>query len=92
MEKARPMREEIDGKVVFFQPDPAFCTFDAMPLESTFPYLYIDVACKQLSFSLGKYMNSRNESTISELFRFLQSLLELFRTISEILFCSTDDI
>ena len=31
MEKARPTREEIDGKVVFFPPDSAFFNSDAIP-------------------------------------------------------------
>ena len=29
VEKERPMREEMDGKVVFFPPDSAFFNFDA---------------------------------------------------------------
>ena len=60
MEKARPMREEMDGNVVLF--------------DSTFPYLYFDLACKQLCFPPGKSINRRNESKTSE-------LLELFRTV-----------
>ena len=43
-------------------------TFDAILFDSTFPYLYFDLACKQLCFPPGKSINRRNESTTSELF------------------------
>ena len=46
-------------------------------LESTFPYLYLDLACKQLCFPPGKGVNRRKESTKGELL---------------VLFSSTDDI
>ena len=36
MEKARPMREEMDGKVVYFPPESA-PTCDVIPFDSTFP-------------------------------------------------------
>ena len=42
--------------------------FDAILFDSTFPYLYFDLACKQLCFPPGKSINRRNESTTSELF------------------------
>ena len=32
--------------------------------ESTFPYLYLDLACKQLCFPPGKGINRRNESEV----------------------------
>ena len=57
MEKARPMREKMNGKVVYFPPESAFLSFDGIPLVSTFPYLYLDVACKQLCFPSGKGIN-----------------------------------
>ena len=41
--------------------------FDGIPLESSFPYLYFELACKKLCFPPGKGINRRNESTISEL-------------------------
>ena len=44
-------------------------TFDVILLNSTFPYLYLDLACKQLSFPPGKGINRRYESAISELWR-----------------------
>ena len=44
-------------------------TFDAILFDSTFPYLYFDLACKQLFFPPGKSINRRNESTTSELCR-----------------------
>ena len=37
--------------------------FDVTLLDSTFPYLYLDLACKQLCFPPGKCVNRRNEST-----------------------------
>ena len=67
MEKARPMREEMDGKVVYFPPESAL--FDAILFDSTFPYLCFDLACKQLCFPPGKNINRRNESTTSERWR-----------------------
>ena len=50
--------------------------FDAIPLENTFPYLYLVLASKQLCFPPGKDKNRRIENTFSE----------LSRTISELLF------
>ena len=41
--------------------------FDVVLLVSTFPYLYLDLACKQLCFPPRKGIKRRNESTISEL-------------------------
>ena len=38
-------------------------TFAAILFNSTFPYLYFDLACKQLCFPPGKGINRRNEST-----------------------------
>ena len=75
MEKARPMREEMDGKVVFFPARVGTLTFDAILFDSTFPYLYFDMACKQLCFPPGKGINRRTESTTGELFRTLGELL-----------------
>ena len=43
-------------------------TFDAIPFDSAFPYLYLDLACKQLCFPPGKGINRRNKNTSSELF------------------------
>ena len=37
MEKARPMREEMDGKVVCFPPVSAFFTFDVIIYKVLFP-------------------------------------------------------
>ena len=64
MEKARQMREEMDGKAVYFPPDSAYSDFDVIHLDSTFPYLYLDLASKQLCFPPGKGINRRNESTV----------------------------
>ena len=43
--------------------------FDAIPPESTFPFLYHDLACKQLCFPPGKGINRRNENTIGVIFQ-----------------------
>ena len=43
--------------------------FDVILLDSTFPYLYLDLACKQLCFPPGKGIKTRIESTIGELCR-----------------------
>ena len=67
IEKARPMREEMDRKVVFFPASVGIFIFDAILLNSTVPYLYLDLAGKQFCFPPGKGKNRRNESTISEL-------------------------
>ena len=37
MEKARPMMEEIDGKVVYFPPESAYSAFDVLISEVLFP-------------------------------------------------------
>ena len=37
MEKARPMREEMDGKVVYFPLESAFFNFDAIFYKIRFP-------------------------------------------------------
>ena len=53
MERTRPMREAMDGRFVYFPPQSAFrlCCFNYV---STFPYLYLDLACKQLCFTANK--------------------------------------
>ena len=56
-------------------------TFDAKLFDSTFPYLYFDLACQQLCFPPGESINRRNESTTSELFENIFGILtELCRT------------
>ena len=75
MEKARPMREGMDEKVVFFSARVGTLTFDAIPFDSTFPYLYFDLECKQLCFPPGKSINRRNETTTGE------EIGELFRAV-----------
>ena len=71
--------------------------FDVLLLNSTFPYLYLDFACKQLSLPPGKGINRRNESTISELSEPFRDSSELYRTsirisVQLLLIDSTDDI
>ena len=49
MEKTRPMREMMDGKVVHFPPESPFRLW-CFNIVSNFPFLYLDLACKQLCF------------------------------------------
>ena len=42
--------------------------FGVILLDSTFPYLCLDLACKQLCFPPGKGINRRNESTEDTIF------------------------
>ena len=79
VEKARPMREKMDGRVVFFPARVGTPTYDAILFDSTFPYLYFDLAFKQLCFPPGKSINTRNESTTSELWRTWQNFLRAIR-------------
>ena len=52
-----------DGwKIVFFPPESAYSDFDVILLDSTFPYLYLDLPCKRLRFPPGKIINRRHES------------------------------
>ena len=71
MEKARPMMEAMDGKAVFFPARVGISNFDVIPLDSTFPYFYLDLACKQLCFQPGKGINRRNGSTENTIFYLL---------------------
>ena len=77
MEKARPMREEMDGKVVYFPPESAFSPLMLYLSTALFPNLYFDLACKQFCLLPGKSINRRNENTTSELFG---NLTEIYRT------------
>ena len=61
-------------------------TFDVILFDSTFLYLYLGLACKQLCFPPGKGINRRNESTISELSRTFKN------GKPKVLIDSTDDI
>ena len=69
-EKARPMMEKMDEKV-FFPARVGISNFDVILLDKTFPYLYLDLACKQLCFLPGKGINSRNERTEETIFHLL---------------------
>ena len=64
-------------------------TFDAIIFDSTFPYLYLDFACKKLCFPPAKGVNRGNESTTSELFRTfertIKNLFENFQNFFEFL-------
>ena len=65
MEKARPMRKEKIGKVVDFPPGSEFLNL-MLYFKITFPFLYLDLACKQACFLPEKVVNVRNESTKTE--------------------------
>ena len=59
------VREGRNGrKGVYFLPESASFFFDKLYDYSTFPYLYLDLACKQLCVPPRKGINRRNESTI----------------------------
>ena len=77
MEKARPMSEEMDGKSCLFPARVGTLAFDAILFDSTFPYLYFDLACKQLCSPPGKSINRRNESKKSELWGTVENFGEL---------------
>ena len=62
-------------------------TFVVILPDSTFPYLYLGLACKQLCFRPGEGINRRNESTIGELFRTVFKI-----SVQLLLIDSTDDI
>ena len=49
MEKTRPMREEMQKKGVYFPPELTFL-LQGFSDESTFRYLYLDLACKLSCF------------------------------------------
>ena len=85
MEKTRPMREEMDGKVVFFPARFGIFTFDVILLDSTVPNLYLDLACKRICFTPEKGINRRNESTTGVHLGTLQHSSELLRTLQNLL-------
>ena len=62
MENAQPTREEMDWKL-FISSQSRHCHIDSVIYKSTFPYLYLDLACKKLCFPPGKGKDRRNEST-----------------------------
>ena len=64
MEKTRSMKEEIDGKVFISLQNRHFSLYSYYDY-SIFPYLYLDLACKQLCFPPRKGVSRRNESTIN---------------------------
>ena len=76
MEKARPLREEMDRNVCLFPARVGIFDFDVIMYKVLFPILYLDLACKQLCFPTGKGINRRNESTKTQVL---------------LLFWSTDD-
>ena len=53
LETTRPMREHMDEKVVNSPPKSAFQIWYTGAVK-TFPYLYLDLACKQLCFPWRK--------------------------------------
>ena len=63
MGKARPVKEEMDGKVFFYRKSRhlSLCKYYDY---CKFPYLYLDIACKQIRFPPRKGINSGNESTV----------------------------
>ena len=71
----------------FFPARVGILIFDVIPLDSTFPYLYLDLARKQLCFPPGKGINRRNESTTERTFITLVETLQNFtEPLSEIVY------
>ena len=54
MERTSPMREEMDGKVLSSRQIRHFNLRCCYFCKSIFPYLYLDLACKQLCFPSRK--------------------------------------
>ena len=63
MEMTRFVKEEKDGEMFISRQSRPLFLYNQYD-ESTFPYLYLDLACKQLYFLPGKGMNRRNKSTV----------------------------
>ena len=57
MEKARTMREDMEGKVVYFPPDSAFFTLKLLFVK--YVSLFVPLISRQ-----GKGINRRNENTV----------------------------
>ena len=79
MEKARPMMEEMDGKVVYFLQSRHFWRW-CNDVRSTFSHLYLDLAVIQLCFPPGKGINRRNENTKKgQIFYYCKVLMIIFQ-------------
>ena len=87
MEKARPMREEMDGKVVYFPPESALLPLMLYFSAALFPICTLTWRVNNYVSRQEKNINRRNESTTSELFRtfrannsesFLKAIQNLF--------------
>ena len=66
--------------------------FNAIPLESTFPFLYLDLVCKQLYFPPGKGINRKNEGTNSGLFRTSSELENKYHYFVVLTICKTEEL
>ena len=82
-ERTHPMREAMDGKVVYFLPESAFRLW-CFNNVSTFPYLYLDLACKQLCFPPRRNINRRNESTKTEGYYYFGVLMILSSIVNSL--------
>ena len=77
MEEARPMREEMDGRVFYFPPESALLPLMLYPSPVLFPICILAWRANNYVSPPGKSINRRNESTTSEL---LGNSAELCRT------------
>ena len=77
MEKARPMRKEMDGRVVYFPPESALLPLMLYFSTVLFPFCTLTWRANNYVSRREKSINRRNESTTSEL---LGNLTELGRT------------
>ena len=64
MEKSRSVREEMDGKVFISRQSRHLFPLINIMIQVLFPYLYLDLACKQLCFPPRKGIKRRSKSTI----------------------------
>ena len=69
MEKARPMREEMDGKAVYFPPESALLPLMLYFSTVLFPICTLTWRVNNYVSRPGKSIKRRNESTTSELLR-----------------------
>ena len=70
MEKARPMREEMDGKVVYFPPESAF-----LPLMLYFSTVLFPICT--LAWRVNNYVSRREKVLIGEMKVRFQNFREL---------------
>ena len=74
MKNARPMREEMDGKVAYFPPESAFFNFDALLYKLLFPNCI-------LTWRVNKHASDQEQVKIGEVKVQIQSFENLSRVL-----------